>query len=69
MRWEPHVARLEEKTACGLLIEKPDRKRPQGRSTHMWVDNIKMDLVEIIWDGVGWPGLAWLRISASGWML
>jgi hypothetical protein len=28
--------------------------RPLGRPRHRWVDNIKMDLREIGWDGVDW---------------
>jgi hypothetical protein len=30
------------------------RKRPLGRPRRRWVDNIKMDLKEIGWDGVDW---------------
>jgi hypothetical protein len=33
----------------------------------MWVDNIKMDLREIGWDGM--VGLIWLRIGTSGGLL
>jgi hypothetical protein len=29
-------------------------KRPLGRPRRRWVDNIKMDLREIGWDGVDW---------------
>jgi hypothetical protein len=32
----------------------------------MWVDNIKMDLREIGWDGMVWIGLILLRIRTSG---
>jgi hypothetical protein len=31
---------------------------PLGRPRRRWVDNIKMDLREIGWDGVGWIDLA-----------
>jgi hypothetical protein len=31
---------------------------PLGRSRRRWVDNIKMDLREIGWDGVDWVELA-----------
>jgi hypothetical protein len=31
---------------------KPEGNRPLGRPRHRWVDNIKMDLREIGWDGV-----------------
>jgi hypothetical protein len=34
-------------------VRKPEGKRPLGRQIRRWVDNIKMDLREIEWDGVG----------------
>jgi hypothetical protein len=33
-------------------------KRPLGRQRSRWVDNIKMDLREIGWDGVEWIDMA-----------
>jgi hypothetical protein len=33
-------------------------KRPLGRPRRRWVDNIKMDLLQIGWGGVDWIGLA-----------
>jgi hypothetical protein len=36
----------------------PERKRPLARRRYRWVDNIKMDLREIGWDGVAWIDLA-----------
>jgi hypothetical protein len=30
----------------------PEGKRPLGRSRRRWVDNIKMDLREIGWNGM-----------------
>jgi hypothetical protein len=33
-------------------VGKPEGKRPLGRPRRRWVDNIKMDLREIGWDGV-----------------
>jgi hypothetical protein len=35
-----------------LLVRKPEGSRPLGRPRCKWVDNIKMDLVEIGWGGV-----------------
>jgi hypothetical protein len=32
--------------------------KPKGRPRRRWVDNIKMDLREIGWDGVDWIDLA-----------
>jgi hypothetical protein len=48
MRWAGHVARMGEKrNAYMLLVGKPEGKRPLGRPRRRWVDNIKMDLLEI----------------------
>jgi hypothetical protein len=35
-----------------ILVGKPEGKRPLGRPRSRWVNNIKMDLREIGWDGV-----------------
>jgi hypothetical protein len=48
----------EIRNAYRILVEKPEGKRPLGRPTRRWVDNIKMDLTEIRWDGVDWIELA-----------
>jgi hypothetical protein len=34
------------------------KERPLGRPRHKWVDNIKIDLREIGWDGMDWIDLA-----------
>jgi hypothetical protein len=39
-------------------VGKPERKRPLGRPRRRWVDNIKIDMKEIRWDGVDWIDLA-----------
>jgi hypothetical protein len=53
MRWAGHVARMREKAnAYKILMGKPQGKRPLGRPRRRWVENIKMDLREIGWDGV-----------------
>jgi hypothetical protein len=58
MRWAGHVAGMGEKrNAYRLLVGKPEGKRPLGSRRRRWVDNIKMDLLEIGWDGVDWIGL------------
>ena len=31
----------------GVLVGKPEGKRPLGRPRHRWEDNIKMDLQEV----------------------
>jgi hypothetical protein len=37
---------------------KPEGKRPLGRLRHRWVDNAKMDVRRIEWDGMDWIDLA-----------
>jgi hypothetical protein len=48
----------EMRIAYRSLVGKPEGKRPLGRPRHRWVDNIKMDLLEIGRGGVDWIGLA-----------
>jgi hypothetical protein len=48
----------EKRNAYRLLVGKPARKSPLGRPRLRWVDNIKMDVLEIGWGGVDWIGLA-----------
>jgi hypothetical protein len=48
-----HVASIGKKrNTCGLLVGKPEEKRPQGRPRRRWGNSIKMDLREIEWDGM-----------------
>jgi len=44
---------------------RPEKKRPLGRPTLRWEDNIKMDLQEVGCGVVG-TGLNWLRIGIVG---
>jgi hypothetical protein len=48
----------EKRNAYRILVRKPEGKRPLGRPRHRWVDNIKIDLREIGWDGTDWIDLA-----------
>jgi hypothetical protein len=59
IRWVGHVARMGEKrNVYKLLVGKPEGKRPLGRPRRRWMDNIKMDLLEIGLNVVDWIGLA-----------
>jgi hypothetical protein len=59
MRWVGHVARMGEKrNVYRLLVGKPEGKRPLGRWRSRWIDNIKMDLLEIGLNVVDWIDLA-----------
>jgi hypothetical protein len=48
----------EKRNLYRLLIRKPEGKRPLGRPRRKWIDNIKMDLLEIGLNVVDWIGLA-----------
>jgi hypothetical protein len=55
MRWAQNVARVGEKrNLYKLLVGKPEGKKLLGRPSRRWVNNIKMDFVEIGWGGVKW---------------
>jgi hypothetical protein len=59
MRLAGHVARMRAKrNAYSILVKNPEGKRPLGRPRRRWVDNIKMDLREIGWDGMDWIDMA-----------
>jgi hypothetical protein len=59
MRWAAHVPRIGEKrNAYKLLVGKPQGKRPLVRPRRRWVHNIKMEILEIVWGGMDWIGLA-----------
>jgi hypothetical protein len=47
----------ENKNVYRLLVRKPEGRRPLGRPKHGWIDNIKVDLLEIELGGVDWIGL------------
>jgi hypothetical protein len=53
MRWTGHVAR-KGRNACRTLVGKTEGNRPLRRPRRRWVDNIKIDLREMGWDGVDW---------------
>ena len=48
----------ERRGIYGVLVEKPEGKRPLGRPRRRWEDNIKMDLEEVGCGGMDWIDLA-----------
>jgi hypothetical protein len=48
----------QKRNAYRSLVGKPERKKPIGRPRHWWVNNIRMDLVEVRCGDVDWIGLA-----------
>jgi hypothetical protein len=47
-----------KRKAYRTLVGNPQGKTPLGRPRRRWVDNIKMDLRDIRWDGMDWIELA-----------
>jgi hypothetical protein len=47
-----------KRNACRILVGKSKGNSPLGRKRRRWMDNIKMYLREIGWDGVDWIDLA-----------
>jgi hypothetical protein len=48
----------EKRNAYRILVGKPEGNGPLKRPRRRWVDNIKIDLREIGWDGVDWIDMA-----------
>jgi hypothetical protein len=48
----------EKRSVYRLLVGKPEGKRPLGRPRLRWIENIKMELLEIGMSVVDWIGLA-----------
>jgi hypothetical protein len=40
-----------------ILVGKPEGKRPLGRPRRRWLENVKIDLREIGWNGVDWSDM------------
>ena len=59
MGWAGHVARMgEERGVFKVLVGKQEGNRPLGRPRRRWVDNIRMDLLEVGSGYMDWIGLA-----------
>jgi hypothetical protein len=64
MRWAGHMASIGEgRGVYRLLVRKPERKRPLGRSRRRWEDNSKMDLRERGIHGANWIPLVQDRVQ------
>jgi len=59
MRWAGHVARMgEEMWVYRVLLGKPEGRRQLERLRHRWVDNIRVDFLEV---GCGY--MDWIRLA------
>jgi hypothetical protein len=57
-----HVAHMgERRGAYRVLVGKPEGRKPLGRPSRRWEDNIKMDLREVGCGGADWIDLAYDR--------
>jgi len=71
MRWAGHLASMgEERVVYRFLVGKPEGKRPLGRPSGRWVDNIRLDLQEVGCGYMDWIGLAqdrdmWLTLVSA----
>jgi hypothetical protein len=64
-----HVARVgERRKVNGVLVGKPEGKRPLEEPRCRWEDGIRMDLRHMAWGG-GWSGFPWLRLGTVGGLL
>jgi hypothetical protein len=48
----------ERSGVYGVLVGKPEGKRPHGKPTRRWEGNIKMNLQEVGWRDMDWIDLA-----------
>jgi hypothetical protein len=66
MRWAGHMAYMGERRrgTYGVLVRKPEGKRPLGRTRQSWEDCIKW--IYSKWDGAAWTGLIWFRTGTGG---
>ena len=44
----------ERRGVYRVVVGKPEGKRPLGRPRRRWEDNIKMDLQEVVCEGMDW---------------
>jgi hypothetical protein len=59
MRWLELVALMGKvRNVYSILVGKPERKTPFGKTRRRWEDNIKLDLTEV---GLG----MWIRLVLS----
>ena len=47
-----------EEISTGIFVARPEEKGPFGRPCHKWEYGTKMDIKEIVWDGMALNNLA-----------
>jgi hypothetical protein len=48
----------EKRTACRILVGKPEGKRPLGGPRRRWMNNVKIVLIEVGRDDMEWIDFA-----------
>jgi hypothetical protein len=62
------VVRIGEvRKVYNILVEKPEGKRPLGKSRRRW--RIMLDWILEKYGGKMWTGFMWIRLGASGRLL
>jgi len=65
IRWAGHVACMGERGGVyGVLVGKPEGKRPFGRPRHRWEDILRWVFRK--WDVGVWTGSIWLSTGTDG---
>jgi len=55
MRWAACVTLMvKRRCACRVLVRKPEGRRPPGRCRIRWVNDIKINLRDVVCEGVAW---------------
>jgi hypothetical protein len=53
IRWIGRLVRIgERRNAYKILVRQTEGRRPLGRPRRRWVENVKLDLREIGWNGL-----------------
>jgi hypothetical protein len=55
----------EKRKAYRFMVGKPEGRGPLGRPRRRWLDNIRMDLVEVGWGGVAQDRDRWRALVNS----
>jgi hypothetical protein len=59
MKRAGHITRMGKmRNAYKILVGKHEEKRARGRLRRRWEDNIRIDVRETGWQGVGWINLS-----------
>jgi hypothetical protein len=51
----------DKRSACSIVVARPEGKSTLGRPRHWWEDNIKMILKEMGWENMDWIDLPLAR--------